>query len=286
MPSTPIAGFITKSEAAEQYQRSHRQLSRDLSVAMKVQDPKLLEHCRLHTEDGRVIEGMGVTPEVIDQLCVDGKNPTWYLRTAFLEKQFGRRGGTRRNVSASPDATVADAEKGSATAPRAGLDQILRDRIHDLERDKKDLKEELKIKNQQIAERVQLEKQTNELVRNLHTLMADLQQRLLPPPSHNSQQPPTRFIDDAPAAARSAQSDESTATTAAKVTPPVTADEKGSRGSTHARRSTAKKRKPRAASRSKSTAGKKPRGSKSQPSVSDAPSATKSRSFLSRLFSR
>jgi hypothetical protein len=284
MPSTPIAGFITKSEAAEQYQRSHRQLSRDLSDAMKLQDSKVLEHCRLHTEDGRVIEGMGVTPEIIDQLCVDGKNPTWYLRTTFLEKQYGRRGGTRRQVSASPDTT--DAEKGSATAPRAGLEQILRDRIHDLERDKKDLKEELKIKNNQIAERVQLEKQTNELVRNLHTLMADLQRRLLPPPSQGSQQAPTHFIDDAPTTANPAPSDESATAAAPKVTPPATADEKGSRRSTTSRKPTSKNRKPRAASRRKSTAGKKPRRGKKEPAVTDAPNSTKSRSFLSRLFSR
>jgi len=39
MVSTPVPGFITKKDAAENYQRSHRQITRDLADAMKVQDP-------------------------------------------------------------------------------------------------------------------------------------------------------------------------------------------------------------------------------------------------------
>jgi hypothetical protein len=284
MPSTPIAGFITKSEAAEQYQRSRRQLSRDLSDAMKLQDPKVLEHCRLHTEDGRVIEGMGVTPEIIDQLCVDGKNPTWYLRTTFLEKQYGRRGGTRRQVSASPDTTVADAEKGSATAPRAALEQILRDRIHDLERDKKDLKEELRIKNNQIAERVQLEKQTNELVRNLHTLMADLQRRLLPPPTA---EPPSHVPESLsePHVVKTASRADDTAVKEVEITPPPSRVKKGSRQVGTPSSTPTKQRRSRGPARRTTSAKKTPAAKKKAP-ASEPTNATKPRSFLSRLFSR
>lgn len=181
MPSTPIAGFITKSEAAEQYQRSHRQLSRDLSDAMKVQDPKVLDNCRLCTEDGKDIEGVGVTPEIIDQLCVEGKNPKWFLRASWLEKTYGRRGGPRRRDRARSDVTVSDSEKGTSTASRSELVPVLRERIQSLERDKQGLREELTIKNRRIADRVEREKETNALIRDLHTLMADLQRRLLPP---------------------------------------------------------------------------------------------------------
>ena len=120
MPTTPVPGFITKKEAAENYERSHRQLTRDLADAMKVQNPKVLENCRLRTEDGEVIDGMGMNPGRIDQLCADAKNPVWYLRTSWLEKQYGRRGRARRpGHRHAPDDFVPDAGEGSGTTSRA-----------------------------------------------------------------------------------------------------------------------------------------------------------------------
>ncbi len=190
MPTTPVPGFITKKEASEKYERSHRQLTRDLADAMKLQNPKVLEHCRLRTEDGEVIDGMGMLPDRIDQLCLDGKNPVWYLRTTWLEKKFGRRGHTRRpSQRYAPDTVASDTEEGSDTIARPELVHVLRERISGLEQDKQDLRDEMKIKNHQIADRVEREKEMNALVRDLHNLMADMQQRLLPAPNGRMSEP-------------------------------------------------------------------------------------------------
>jgi len=190
MPTTPVPGFITKKEASEKYERSHRQLTRDLADAMKVQNPKILDHCRLRTEDGEVIDGMGMLPDRIDQLCLDGKNPVWYLRTTWLEKKYGRRGHARRpSQRHAPEKVASKTEEGSDTIARPELVHILQERISGLEQDKQDLRDEMKIKNHQIADRVEREKETNSLVRDLHNLMADMQQRLLPAPSARTSEP-------------------------------------------------------------------------------------------------
>lgn len=182
MSTAPVPGFITKTEATESYERSHRQLTRDIADAMKSQNAKVLDHCQLRTEDGQVLEGSSVTPDIIDQLRLEGKNPVWYLRTTWLEEAFGRRGRARR-PSERPTLYDLDSpsEEGSVLSPRPDLVHVLRETIRSLERDKDDLRAEMKIKNQQIADRVEREKETNALIRDLHNLMADLQQRVLPP---------------------------------------------------------------------------------------------------------
>lgn len=183
MQPAPIPGFITKKETAEQFQRSHRQLTRDLADAMKVQDPKVLGNCRLRTEDGAAREGMGVTPELLDELRLGGHNPVWYLRVSWLEKTYGRRGHLRRRDPTTDDASNADNGEGPESFSRRDVVHVLRQQLRALEQDKQDLREELKIKNQQIADSNEREKETNSLMRDLHSLMGDLQSRLLPPPT-------------------------------------------------------------------------------------------------------
>jgi hypothetical protein len=67
---------------------------------------------------------------------------------------------------------TADAEEGSDVLSRPDLVYVLRERIRGLEQDKQDLRDEMKIKNQQMADRVEREKETNALIRDLHTLMS------------------------------------------------------------------------------------------------------------------
>ena len=184
MSSTPVPGFITKNETAQLFQRSHRQLTRDLADAMKIQNAKVLDNCRLHTQDGETREGIGVTAELLDELRLAGKNPVWYLRVTWLEKTYGRRGNPQRReqIPAAGFGAVGD-EGSDVVSSRPDMVHVLRERIRGLELDKQDLRDEMKIKNQQMAERVEREKETNALIRDLHTLMADLQRRLPPPPT-------------------------------------------------------------------------------------------------------
>ncbi len=275
MPSTPVPGFITKKETAQHFQRSHRQLTRDLADAMKMQNPKVLDNCRLHTEDGETREGIGVTPELLDELRIKGKNPVWYLRVTWLEKIYGRRGRPQRREQTPAGAFNADAEEGSDVSSRPDLVHVLRERIRGLEQDKQDLRDETKIKNQQIAERVEREKETNALIRDLHTLMADLQRRLLPPPT---QTPPPQIMDGRTDEPRPMQRAGDAGVTKPKSTPPPTRPEKGSRLLTDQRQ---KRRRPR-----QKLAIKKSAVANKPPQKNDAPPTPKSKSLWSRLFPR
>jgi hypothetical protein len=283
MPSTPIPGFITKTDAVELYQRSHRQLSRDLADAMKVQNELVLENCRLRTEDGAVLEGMGVVPELIDRLRNEGKNPVWYLRTSWLEKTYGKRGSSRRRERRSPDTVTASVEKGSESSSRPDVERLLHEQIESLKRDKQDLREELRIKNQQIADRVEREKETNTLFRDLHTLMADLQRRLLPPPS---EAPPSQITDGrTDIRARTPAPRDEKIVAESKVVPTEKPVEKGSRPPGTPPPTVRKQRQSRASTRRAARPKKTSAATKESP-ANDIPTATKSRSLWSRLFSR
>lgn len=281
MPSTPVPGFITKKEASEKFARSHRQLTRDIADAMKVQNPKVLDHCRLRTEEGEVIDGVGMTPERIDQLCLDGKNPVWYFRTSWLEKQYGRRGHVREQRP-GPDHVTSNLEEGSEPPARPELVHVLRERIRGLEQDKQDLRDEMKIKNQQIADRVEREKETNALVRNLHTLMADMQQRLLPMPSTHT--PRETTTTDAPATSSTASQPHSTVTDI-EVDRDAPTTESKKRSDRKPKKSHSKKksgnRKSRRKASKKTTASTKKTPAKNSPSTSKKPGG-----LWSRLFSR
>jgi hypothetical protein len=274
MSPTPIPGFITKKETAELFQRSHRQLTRDLADAMKVQNPKVLDNCRLHTEDGETREGMGVTPELLDELRIKGKNPVWYLRVTWLEKIYGRRGRPQRREQTPSDAFTADAEEGSDVLSRPDLVHVLRERIKGLEQDKQDLRDEMKIKNQQIGERVEREKETNALIRDLHTLMADLQRRLPPP----TQTPSSQIMEGRTDESRPVQRADEAVITKSKPTPPPTMPEKGSQVSKDRRQERNRPRQKPAMK--KSTLAKKP------PQKTEPAPPPKSKSLWSRLFPR
>ncbi len=274
MPSTPVPGFITKKETAQHFQRSHRQLTRDLADAMKMQNPKVLDNCRLHTEDGETREGIGVTSELLDELRVNGKNPVWYLRVTWLEKTYGRRGRPQRREQTPAGAFNSDAEEGGDVLSRPDLVHVLRERIKGLEQDKQDLRDEMKIKNQQMADRVEREKETNALIRDLHTLMADLQRRLPPP----TQTPPTQIMEGRTDESRPMQRAEEAVSTKSKPTPLPTMPEKGSRALTDQQQK-------RNQSRQKST-GKKPAIAKKPPQKTESAPPPKSKGLWSRLFPR
>lgn len=289
MPTTPVPGFITKKEASDKYERSHRQLTRDIADAMKLQNHKVLEHCRLRTEDGEVLEGIGMMPERIDQLCLDGKNPVWYFRTAWLEKQYGKRGHPRRpGTRHVPRDTDSRVQQGSEPASRPEVVDLLRERIEELERDKQDLREEMKIKNQQIDNRVEREKETNALIRDLHTLMADLQQRALPPPVSRTSPPsasPYIVADTPPSPARDAGTPSSIRDGVVESNKPTATPTKGTQQSAKATSQTRKKKGKK--KRMRSTVKKKPTSSpKKSPAKVPTRSPKKSKRLWSRLFSR
>lgn len=204
MPPATIPGFATKKQASRLYRRSRRQLTRDLSKAMLKRDERLLKHVKLRTEDGVLHDGTDITTEAILQMKADGKNPVWYVSTNWMEQTYGLRTerdtpDTEQDDSIPPDVQT-DHNPAPATAPRDDAreqtqpadhehtrldsnhvfdDRVrwLEDKVHGLEEDKRHLRSQLVIKDQQLTERTELQKE-------LHRLMAHLQERLLLPGEH------------------------------------------------------------------------------------------------------
>jgi hypothetical protein len=178
MDTSPIPGFITRKQASERCQRAERTLQRYWSRAVGLRDLKVLQHLKLWTEDGKVIEGPDVTKERIEQLKEERQNPTWYVDATWADKTYSPR--PPDGAVQTPEAKPA-AERGDLDVPDA-VAALLRQQIQDLQHDKEELREELRIKNQQINDANEREKETNILMRDLHRLMSDMQQRLLPAP--------------------------------------------------------------------------------------------------------
>ncbi len=187
MPCSTLTGFVTKKEACRRYHRSHRQLTRDLGTAMTVANEKVLSNFRLRTEDGELRDGTDVTTDVITKLRVEGKNPMWFVRAAWMEKTYGRRGEERpKPKSESSDES---ASRGVAEPPKDRSD-VMALYTKRLEGENTHLHEELTIKNEQIRQSHDRQREMHLLTRDLHELMKDLQQRLpaasaapkLPPP--------------------------------------------------------------------------------------------------------
>jgi len=91
----PLAGFVTRPKASKAYNRSQRQLERDLQVAYAIGNPELLAHYKVATKDGEVHDAQDVTVEQVKHLVEQGKVPVWYVEESYLEKKFGRKGAPR-----------------------------------------------------------------------------------------------------------------------------------------------------------------------------------------------
>lgn len=88
----PPAGFTTRPEAPNSFNRSQRALERELEKAQVVQDQKVLQHWKLITKDGVVRDGSEVTTDDVKKLQAEGMVPTWCVEESYLAEKYGRRG--------------------------------------------------------------------------------------------------------------------------------------------------------------------------------------------------
>jgi hypothetical protein len=189
MTPSAISGFLTKKEVAELYGRSHRSLTRDFSSAVRVGDREVLTHLKIVTEDKAVREGTEVSLEQIQDLSNRGLSPTWYIERSWAAERYG----------APSEPHIAPSSR-SKNSPRSNVDPTvllsdesamvrrLEEQITDLQGDKEKLYSELSIKNEQIKQANDRTRESNVLMKELQTLLADVQQRaLLPLPNQPGQ---------------------------------------------------------------------------------------------------
>ena len=188
MTPSAIPGFLTKTEVAELYGRSHRSLTRDFSSAVRVKNVEVLKHLKILTDDEKIREGTDVTLDQIQDLSNRGLSPTWYIERAWAAKRYGLqpephvpepRAKTPRRPTADSTIVLSD---------ESGLVRNLEEQIKTLRDDKEKLYSELTIKNEQIREANNRTRESNVLMKELQTLLADVQQRaLLPLPTQPRQ---------------------------------------------------------------------------------------------------
>lgn len=184
--ATPIPGFITRKQASERCRRSERTLQRYWSSAIERRETTILERLKLRTEDGEVVEGGDVTKELIDRLKKERRNPTWYVHATWVAKTYGMRLDDEKGEQDKNSTVITPEPVASSPLPAGTHVTLLEQRIRDLERDKEQLHNELKIKNDQIGQANERSKETHVLMRDLHGLLGDLQRRLPPPATTQS----------------------------------------------------------------------------------------------------
>ena len=106
MPIEPLTGYATRPEASKLFNRSQRQLERDLDVANLAEEDEVLSRFKLMTKDGEVRDAKDVTTQQVKKLQSEGMIPVWYVETSYLEQEYGRKGEpkpakSRENVDAN-----------------------------------------------------------------------------------------------------------------------------------------------------------------------------------------
>ncbi len=179
MSRTAIPGFIKKRAAAQQYRRSPRQITRDITIALEMRDESVLSHLQILTEDGSIIQGNDITPALIKQLRSEGRNPMWYLRKTWLEESYGRRGTDAPSSDAIIDdnSTEREDEALPHTVGEEGIVALMQESIRELKKDKEMLTDQLKIKDQQILETTERWKESNYISQGLNKRLESMEKR-------------------------------------------------------------------------------------------------------------
>lgn len=180
-----LAGFIVKKQACEKYNRSLRQLGRDFDKALAKNDKIVVDNFRLRLEDGTVLEATEVSKDHIQELRDKGRNPTWFVREAWLAETYGLKIGTAEETTDAVDVeqsppTSSDTQHVAEPPTSSSADIV---------QAKDDLIAVLREENSFLRATVESERERSDadknLMRELHVLLKNMQDRLLPPGNEN-----------------------------------------------------------------------------------------------------
>lgn len=81
---TALDGFLLKREACERYDRSLRQLSRDLDKAQTKDDSQVLDNFQLRLEDGTILTATEVDKYQVERISRNSvMAQSWNLRAFY-----------------------------------------------------------------------------------------------------------------------------------------------------------------------------------------------------------
>lgn len=171
---TALNGFMLKREACERYDRSLRQLSRDFDKAQMEEDSQVLDNFKLRLEDGTILTAAEVDKDQVEKFRDKGLNPAWLVRERWMRNTYG----VRDEMESDDIETPVEPTPESAQRPQASDSEIVAmkdDLIAELRESNRFLRESLK------EERIE-SREDRELTKQLHILLKNLQDRLLPEP--------------------------------------------------------------------------------------------------------
>lgn len=182
MSASPIAGYLTKKEIEEAFQRSHRSLTRDFSQAVRVGDSDILQNLKLRTEDGKEFEGTVVTLEQIQQLSNQGLSPTWYARREWVQEHYQKESAKKQKKQSEQEQKPTPEERPTSTSTDNELITTLKSQIARLElendrrvgehrKDKESFMEQIKIYKDMFDTLKDDHTDTKELLKEVHQVM-------------------------------------------------------------------------------------------------------------------
>jgi hypothetical protein len=189
MTPVTVDGYLSKKEIEASYGRSFRSLTRDITRAVKMADAKTLRHLKIVTEDIKVREGTEVTLEMIQDLSNRGLRPMWLAEKSWVAEWCIQRSKRRRNYNQPPDHPPEPSHLSPSAAsnfpppPPSPLQlpaiESLQHRIDDQKQQIEMLRGQLQIKDEQIRTANQLAQESQQLMRDLHVLLKNVQDGLL-----------------------------------------------------------------------------------------------------------
>lgn len=183
MSASPIAGYLTKKEIEENYNRSHRSVTRDFSNAVRVGDSAVLQHLRLRTDDGNELVGTEVTLEMIQELSNKGLSPTWYAKKEWVQERYSKettKTNTVKQEKKSETSPVGTKSVGTSTDNELVTtlkSQITRlemendRRVGEHQKDKESFMEQIKMFKDMFDTLKEDHTDTKELLKEVHTVM-------------------------------------------------------------------------------------------------------------------
>ncbi len=183
MSASPIAGYLTKKDIEENFNRSHRSLTRDFSNAVRVGDSKVLPHLKLRTDDGKEIVGTEVTLEIIQELSNKGLSPTWYAKREWVQEQYSKETTKIKPVKREEgNKNILDEENPITTSTNNELVSTLKSQITRLElendrrvgehqKDKDAFMEQIKMFKDMFDTLKEDHTDTKELLKEVHQVM-------------------------------------------------------------------------------------------------------------------
>ena len=183
MSVSPIDGYLTKKEIEENYNRSHRSLTRDFSNAVRVGDSEILPHLKLRTDDGNERVGTDVTLELIQELSNKGLSPTWYAKQEWVQERYAKettktktikqeKGSEKSTVEERPATTSTENELVTTLKSQITRLELENDRrVGEHQKDKDAFMEQIKMFKDMFDTLKEDHTDTKELLKEVHQVM-------------------------------------------------------------------------------------------------------------------